>query len=293
MTPIAVPPDWPLRAHSTRVNCRPHLWHVQTLGAGPDILLLHGAGGSTHSFRHLAPLLAQDHRVLMPDLPGQGFSVLGSRTRTGLDAMAEDLIRLCTQENWHPQAIIGHSAGAAIALRMAETLPTPPRAIIGINAALGNFDGVEGWLFPILAKVLALNPLIPRIFSRMSGTPARVQTLIAGTGSTLDAAGLAQYLALVRRPEHVDGTLSMMAQWKLDGLLSRLPAISTPTLLIAAANDRAVPPQVSVKAAARMPNASLAEIAGLGHLCHEEDADSTMALIRPFLAQHLTATPLP
>lgn len=289
MTPVTVPADWPLRAHSTRINCRPHLWHVQTLGSGPDILLLHGAGGSTHSFRHLAPLLAQDYRVLMPDLPGQGFTVLGARTRTGLDAMAQDLTRLVQQENWHPRAIIGHSAGAAIALRMAEMLPTPPGAIIGINAALGNFDGVEGWLFPILAKVLALNPLIPRIFSRVSGTPSRVQNLIAGTGSTLDAAGLAQYVALVRRPEHVDGTLSMMAQWKLDSLLARLPSIETPTLLIAATNDRAVPPEVSRKAAARMPNATCTEIPALGHLCHEEDAAGTAALILPFLAGHLAA----
>ena len=50
--------------------CPPHRWHVQVLGEGPTVLLLHGAGGATHSWRGLAPLLATDHRVVMLDLPG-------------------------------------------------------------------------------------------------------------------------------------------------------------------------------------------------------------------------------
>ena len=67
--------------------------------------------------------------------------------------MAEDLARLIRQEAWAPMAYIGHSAGAAIALRLAEL--APPRAVIGLNAALGQFEGVAGWLFPVMAKLLA------------------------------------------------------------------------------------------------------------------------------------------
>ena len=52
------PPDWPLQAHSRQVFCAPHRWHVQDIGEGEIVLLLHGAGGSTHSFRDLIPLLA-------------------------------------------------------------------------------------------------------------------------------------------------------------------------------------------------------------------------------------------
>ena len=46
--------------------------------------------------------------------------------RLGLDAMAEDLAALLADQGWQPQAIIGHSAGAALALRLAETLPVRP-----------------------------------------------------------------------------------------------------------------------------------------------------------------------
>ena len=44
------------------------------MGDGPDLLLLHGSGAATHSWRDLAPLLARDFRVIAPDLPGHGFT---------------------------------------------------------------------------------------------------------------------------------------------------------------------------------------------------------------------------
>ena len=58
------PSHWPHRAHSRQVFCKPHRWHVQEMGQGDLIVLLHGAGGSTHSFRHLMPLLAEHYRVV-------------------------------------------------------------------------------------------------------------------------------------------------------------------------------------------------------------------------------------
>ncbi len=282
-----MPPDWPNRSAMRQIAARPHRWCVMETGSGPTLLLLHGAGGASHSWRALVPLLAPHYRLIAPDLPGQGFTRAGSRQRLGLDHMAEDIAHLCATEDWQPQGIIGHSAGAAIALRLTEILPAPPRAVVGINAALGAFEGVAGVMFPLMAKILALNPLIPRLVARLWGNRAKVERLLASTGSPLDAEGTAQYLLLVRDPDHVAGTLAMMAQWRLDGLLARLPGLATPTLLLTGSKDRAVPPRVSRAAAERMPAARHAELPGPGHLMHEEDAGRTAALILPFLAAHL------
>lgn len=279
--PPDLPADWPLRDHSTAVACPPHRWHVQTLGVGPTLVMLHGAGGATHSWRHLAPLLAPRYRLVMPDLPGQGFTRSGNRSRLGLDGMAEDTIRLLRQMGETPQAIVGHSAGAAIALRMAETLPL--RAVVGINAALGQFEGIAGVIFPAMARALALIPFLPTAFARLSGTPQRVAALIDSTGSRIDAQGFDLYRRLVGAPAHVDGTLAMMSQWRLDGLLSRLPALQTPTLLVAADDDRTVPPGVSARAASRMPRATLLRLPEGGHLVHESHAAGVADAIRGFL----------
>jgi magnesium chelatase accessory protein len=289
--PARVPADWPMRAASRAVHVRPHLWHVQEVGpdtgAPPLLLLLHGAGGATHSWRGLAPLLARQFRLVMPDLPGQGFTRLGDRNRCGLDTMAEDIAALCADQGWQPDAVVGHSAGAALALRLMELLAPAPRAMVGLNAALGNFDGLAGLLFPMLARLLSLNPLVPPVFARMAGGEAQVRRLLAATGSTPDAEGVRLYGRLVRDPAHVDGTLTMMAQWQLDGLLARLPGIGLPVLFVVGSQDRAVPPSVSRAAAARMPHARVVELAGLGHLMHEEAAAAVAEIVLPFLAAEL------
>lgn len=280
-------PKWPLHDQSRRVTARPHAWHVQEMGAGPLVLLLHGAGGSTHSFRDLIPLLATDYRVVAIDLPGQGFTRMGTKQRCGLRPMAEDIVTLIRAEGWAPTAIIGHSAGGALALRLAQVLATDggvaPK-IIGLNAALAPFDGLAGWLFPVLAKTLVLNPLVPRLFSLASGNPARVRQLIEGTGSRIGDAGLALYTRLIADRGHVDATLRMMAGWNLDPLLADLPDITAPVVLIAADGDRAVPPVTSVRAAARLPDARVIHVAGLGHLAHEEDPDRIAAILRDAVA---------
>jgi len=277
---------WPLAETSRFVLSKPHKWHVQESGSGPLLLLLHGAGGGTQSWRHLIPVLNKNYRTVAIDLPGQGFTKLGAQQRCGLDDMSEDIAALCAQEGWRPAAIIGHSAGAAIALRMAESMaPAPP--VVGINAALGNFKGPAGVLFPVMAKVLAATPWVAHLFTASTARKGSVERLLAGTGSTLPPEDMVYYKALVSDRGHVDAALAMMAQWRLDPLLARLEGHPSRTLLIAGAGDKTVPPQTSKEVADRMPDAAYVELPGLGHLAHEEDAPAVAALIEPFLKEQL------
>jgi magnesium chelatase accessory protein len=269
------PRDWPLRDHARRIRLR-HDWWVVEHGVGPEVLLLHGAGGSGHSFRALVPALA-GHRAVVPDLPGQGYTRPGSRGRFGIEPMAEDIAALIAAAGWQPRVVIGHSAGVPLALQLSTLVPF--RAVIGLNAALGQFDGAAGFLFPLFARALAATPFIPSLVSRMWGNEARVRELIEGTGSHLDDAGITQYLRLVRRAPHVDGTLGMMAAWRVDRLMARAARLSVPVLLVANAGDRLVPPKVSREAARILPRAELREMPSLGHLAHEEDAGAVLATI--------------
>ncbi len=280
-----LPPDWPLREHSQIIRCRPHEWHVQVVGKGPDILLLHGAGASAHSFHPLIPHLP-GFRLIVPDLPGQGYTRAGGMMRLGLDAMADDIATLCADQGWRPVAIIGHSAGGAIALRLSEVMPRPPRSVVGLNAALGPFDGFAGWLFPKLAKAMASSPFVAAIVTRLSSKRKQVERLLTGMGSQISEDGITAYQRLVSRTAHIEGTLGMMAQWQLEPLLERLPQISVPTLLIAAARDRAVPASVSRDAAALLRRADYVELSDFGHLVHEEAPAAVAALILRFVDEH-------
>jgi len=271
-----------MAAQSRRVLCKPHRWHLVDSGTGPLLLLLHGAGGSTHSWRHLVPML-EGYRVVAIDLPGQGFSQCGAQKRCGLDAMADDLLSLCRAEGLEPRAIIGHSAGAALALRMTEEM-TPAPDVIGINAALDTFQGVAGVLFPLMAKTIAMLPMAANVFSASAANTQSVGRILKGTGSSLPPDDIELYRRLVASPAHVNATLQMMAQWDLEPLLARLPEQRARTLFITGELDTAVPPAVSRKAAARMPDAACVSLSGLGHLAHEEDAAAVAAPILEFLA---------
>lgn len=282
-------PSWPLAEHSRQVAVRPHVWHVQEAGAGPCLLLLHGAGGATHSWRGLLPDLARDHRVVAIDLPGHGFTRFGTRQRSGLRHMSDDIAALAEAEGWRPSAIIGHSAGAALALSVATRLGDSAGRlplVIGLNAALAPFEGVAGWMLPTMAKLMVLNPLVPGLFALSAGTPERVRQLIDGTGSQLDANGIALYARLLGDPTHVGAALQMMAAWDLGPLVERLPGLAVPTVLIAAAGDRAVPPKVSRRAAEILPDGQLRLLDGLGHLAHEERPDLLAQEIRDALDRH-------
>ena len=272
---------WPNADASRFIEVRPHRWHVQIKGDGPDVLLLHGAGGATQSWRKLFPLLAENYRVIAPDLPGQGFTSLGARSRCSLPLMAEDMARLCAQEEYHPVAIVGHSAGAALALQLARTLDVPKT--VGINAALDNFEGIAGWLFPVMAKVMAANPMIPPLLARLAGGPARARELLASTGSNIDDEGVALYHRLMRDSAHIDGVLAMMAKWDVADLVAHISEIDTDCLLLTGSADRTVSPDVSDRAARRMRHAQHIRLPNLGHLAHEEDAETVARAIEGFL----------
>lgn len=273
---------WPHAGSSRFVRSTPHQWHVQRMGQGKQLLLLHGAAASLHSFADLMPRLAETYEVIAVDLPGHGFTTKGSAMRSNLPAVAKDLAALFAREDIRPEAIVGHSAGAAVALELLDNLETAPKRVVALNGAFAEFDGVAGWLFPMLAKLLALNPFTS-VFFAATTTPSNVRQLIAATGSELSEDQLKLYYRLIRDRAHVAGALAMMAQWDLRPLIRRLGQIDVPVLMLTGARDKAVSPSVSRDAAARMPNAVWRDLPALGHLMHEERPDVIAQQVLEFL----------
>lgn len=276
---------WPHADHSRFVDVRPHHWHVQELGQGDTVLLLHGASGSTHSWRDVMTDLAQDHHVVAIDLPGHGQTRLGSRHRSSLPLMAQDVQALIAHEGWQPKAILAHSAGAALALRILQS-STSRIPLVAVNPALTPFKGLAGVLFPIAARVVALSPIMARILKRKMSGPGQVVSLMETTGSKISPEGLNLYAKLFRNDSHLDGTLLMMAQWKLDGLVADLPNIMVPCTFLVGLNDRAVPPSSVSESASKMPDATVLNFDGYGHLLHEEAPDLVADQLRAVLRRY-------
>jgi magnesium chelatase accessory protein len=272
--------DWPHRAASRFVEAAGLRWHVQEFGEpdAPGLLLLHGTGAATHSWRGLAPLLAERFRVVAPDLPGHGFTDPLPPRRLSLPGMAEAVGDLVNALGLTPRLAIGHSAGAAVLARMCLDRRIDPDLLVALNGALTPFPGVASFLFPGIARMLFLNPVTPKVFA-WSADRAAVRRLIDGTGSRLDPQGLDLYRRLFTRPGHVAGALGMMANWDLPALARDLPRLETRTLLVVGGDDKAIKPDDSFALRERLRSARVELLRGLGHLAHEEAPERVAEII--------------
>jgi magnesium chelatase accessory protein len=287
---------WPHHAHSRFVGSGGRRWHVQQWPApsarAPQILLLHGTGASTHSWYRLVPLLARQAGVVAVDLPGHGFSDPARGDGATLGGMARGIAALMRQMDLQPGVLLGHSAGAAIAVQMAldsearGQAHAAPALVISLNGALLPLHGLAGQVFSPLAKLLAANRLVPRLFSWRAADKARVRRLVASTGSSLDDEGVALYGRLVSDPAHVAGALAMMANWDLRALAARLPQLRTPLHLLVAESDRTLPPSQTQRLAALLPRSGLSTLPALGHLAHEEDPQRVFDVMWPLVERH-------
>jgi magnesium chelatase accessory protein len=274
--------DWPNRAASRFVTAGGYNWHVQDMGSGPVCLLIHGTGAATHSWRDVMPLLARTHRVIAFDLPGHGFTRPNHGERVTLDGMARGVTALLAALDVTPAIIAGHSAGTAIALQL--TLDRGWRApVVGFTPALMPFPGLAAKLFPSLAKILFTNPFVAIIFARLaSGRGETERFLTRATGSRIDAAGARCYQRLFSKSGHCDGTIRMMANWRLEPLRDKLAQVTAPVLLLPADRDSAIPQSAVLAAAGHIPGCRTQTLPRLGHLAHEEDPAGAAEIIAAF-----------
>ena len=210
--------DWPHHELSNFIDSETHTWHVQDTNKLktkkknlPIALFIHGAGASTHSWRLILDQLKDSFRVILVDLPGHGFSRLGKKNRSSLEAITKDLEFLLIKMNVNPNLVIGHSAGAAVALNLALSKKIKIQGILCLNGALGNFSGIAGILYPLLAKFLSMSPLTVPFFTSLYSSKNQVEKFLSLTGSKINPKGIIYYKKLISDKKHVEGTLNSVS----------------------------------------------------------------------------------
>lgn len=271
--------NWPHAEASFFPEAAGHRWHVQRMGKGPLLALVHGTGAASHSWSGLMPLLATRFDVIAFDLPGHGFSSSVPGRLMSLPNIAADISALFDTLDVQPTIIAGHSAGAAIIVRAIADGYLRSEAAISINGAFSPFSGPAGLLFPLAAKALYYNPLTPYFFQHRAQRKGRVKRLIEQTGSYLSEDQLRCYEVVMQSRSHIRSALGMMAHWDLSSMKENLSQLEIPFLLIAGARDQAVPPADSKMAAQLATGSKYAQIENAGHLAHEETPSGVASLV--------------
>jgi len=220
------------------------------------VLLLHGSGPGTTgaAWASLAEALAPDHRMIAPDLPGFG---------TAPRAPIEEWASLLAPDE--PCAVVGNSAGGALALRLAHA-----RAVTRV-VAVGSMG--------------APMEIPPALDALWASDDAREVLELIFPGPVADEAVAVRRRAMAAQPHYRELFPAPRQQW-VDALSlteEELGAIEVPVLLIHGSEDRIVPLEHGLALLRALPDARMHIFGGCGHATALERTDEFNDLVRNFL----------
>jgi pimeloyl-ACP methyl ester carboxylesterase len=270
----------------------------------PLIVLLHGFGASTFSWREVLEPLAQVGDVIAYDRPGFGFTErptdwsgaesIGTEwsgvNPYGVPGNLALLDALLTEFGADREVIlVGHSAGGLLAAEFARVNSQRVDQLVLVSPAVYATGGARGWLAPLLAipQIDRLGPLAVASIAS-SGDDILRQSFV--DQSVLTGAVFEGY----RRPLTIEGWEEGL--WRVttaprdNDLAANLASIGQPTLLITGDADTVVPTADTERLATELRDADgmpadLVVIARAGHLPHEEAAQQFLDAVLTWLTR--------
>jgi pimeloyl-[acyl-carrier protein] methyl ester esterase len=268
--------------------------HVESLGSGSPILLIHGWGMHGGVWEDVAQKLAADFRVFSVDLPGYGYSKnVGWAERSDthhnlddgyryapsilLDALVEEL-SACFSE---PLNVCGWSLGGQVALRWAMHEPEKVRRLI-LVASTPCFSEREDWPFGM--EKIVLEKFSEELEHNHAATLRRFITLqLRGSENERELLAMLRERLFIRGEPDMQALRDGLCILRDADLRKDLQHITQPTLVIAGERDKLTPPQASRYLAENIPAASLLEVKGAAHAPFLSHPDEFVKNVKSFL----------
>ena len=273
-TAVSVPGLPPVRLHAVEA------------GHGPPIVLLHGIGGSTYTWRNVLPDLTRSHRAIAIDLKGFGRSEKPLDEAYSPADQALLVAAYLEARGLSNVTLAGHSLGGTVALLAALELqrrdPTRVSRLVLIDSPAYPqpvSPGLEFLRTPLLSSLLLA--LVPPEW------PARMALGRQHAENTVSDADIAAYAEPYREPGARHALMATArnvepADWA--ALTSRYPTITQPTLLVWCLDDTLVPAATGLRLSRTLPSNRLATIEGCAHSPPDEKPAELVAILRPWLS---------
>lgn len=256
------------------------LYHTQS-GTGKDILLVHGWASSGRMWDRIVPMLSDQYRCWVPDLPGNGESPLADDQEPTIELYAQALYDFCSEQDFQPYAIIAHSMGGLVALKLLNLYPDFTERLIlissvvtGAMSAVGKLAqglvksrvGISvmrnsGWFWNGM-KILPLNRLASTVYSNPEVTAQAHEDFVRC---------------------HWKAIAHSLVSIAHEDMTAHLPQIRQKTMIVVGTRDFTVPPKESHIAAEGIPNVTLRVYEKTYHLPHEEKMDLFKSDLLTFL----------
>ena len=268
--------------------------HVRVGGQGPAVVLLHGFADTGDMWALMAAELAHDHRVVVPDLRGMGFS---SHPAGGYDkkTQAADIRSVLTQLGIDRAAVVGHDIGATVAYAYAARYPDKTDRLVVMDAPV---PGIPPWdeivRSPALWHFSFGGPDAERLVAgRERIYLDRFWNEFAGDPSKITEATRVHYTAFYAQPGAMHSAFAQFLSIPKDvedNKASSTTKLTMPVLAIGAA--KAFGANVAIVMRNAADNVTEVLIANSGHWLMDEQPTATIAAVRNFLDRKTTTQSL-
>jgi pimeloyl-ACP methyl ester carboxylesterase len=266
-----------------------HRISTLTMGHGPDVLLLHGLGGTRASLLETAAALSQRYRVHAPDLPGFGSSSKPARGAYNARWFADTLLAMMDELQIDTTHVVGNSMGGRIAIEMAMVAPERVRALGLLCPAVA---WVRRGLHPLVRLLRPEFGLLPHGFSR-NAVAAQFWSMFYNR-DLIDPEVGDLMVDEFRRIYHTAGArfaflasarnIYLEAPFGHRGFYPKLAELERPALFVWGSHDRLVPVGFSRYVREWLPGAEQVTLDRCGHVPQVERAAETNQLLLSFFA---------
>ncbi|MFL6198713.1 MAG: alpha/beta fold hydrolase [Thermoanaerobaculia bacterium] len=257
------------------------LVHIEQAGSGEPVILLHGFGASTYSWRNVMPALAASFRVIAIDLNGFGYTqrprAFESYTREG---QADLVLRVMDGLGIRSAHLMGHSYGGGLSLFLASRHPERVRSLVLVDSSAPTYADDRR------SRAASLKPLLGLYLRSLVLRPGTVRRALLHSfydDSLVTPELVHEYYERLRVEGVVDAYYGLTAPTRTPSEPVELEKIRVPALIVWGAEDRLISAEAGRRAAARMPDSEFALMEGVGHVPMEEKPEELVRLVLPFL----------
>lgn len=249
------------------------------------IVLLHGTSASLHTWQGWTEALSAEYCVVSMDLPGFGLTgpFVNKTTEYTSANYASFVIEVLDKLNLDKVILAGNSLGGKIAWRMAALYPERVSKLILVNAV--GYPATPKSI-PIgfrLASYPALKPILRNILPR-NVVKKSIKSVYADD-SQVDEMLVDRYYDLSLRAGNRSALSDRLREFDNVEDQAQIKQLALPTLIMWGAKDDLIPVENAELFHQDIPNSQLQIFDNLGHVPHEEDPVTSVAVVKAFLAQ--------
>ncbi len=256
------------------------LVHVEMAGSGPPLVLVHGFGASTYSWRLVMPRLAESFRVIAVDLSGFGYTQRPSdRARYTREAQGELVLAVMDKLGFESAHLMGHSYGGGISLWISWKHPARVRSLVLVDSSAPTYS------YDRRSRAASFRPLTSLFLRTWVLRPSVVRKALLRSfyDDSLVTPELVQAYWDRLRVEGVIGAyygLTVPVRGPVETVV--LEEIRVPTFIVWGSDDPLIPVESGRRAAERM-HADFVVLEKTGHVPMEERPEELLGHILPFL----------